>query len=128
MLGRILVIDDEVAYVEMLQTALEYFGYVTRVENTLAAGRDIARHFNPDLILLDNHFPEGHGDEIIPYLKADCPQTPIVMITANSKDNHVTNAMMLGIDAVVSKPLGLTELQSLVKRYCKKLPETMVKS
>ena len=128
MAGRILVIDDEVAYVEMVQTALDFFGYETRVETTLNAGCDRARQFLPDLILLDNHFPEGHGDEIIPFLKTACPQTPIVMITANAHDVHVASARELGINAVVTKPLGLTELHELARHYCKSISEEIVKS
>jgi DNA-binding response OmpR family regulator len=115
---RVLVIDDEESLLDMLQLALEMMGCVVVTVSSLAEGRRRALEGRFDLVLLDNHFPEGHGDALVPVLLECLPNAPVVIVTANDTDEHVRNALRLGASQVLCKPFGLDELGAIVKRHC----------
>jgi DNA-binding response OmpR family regulator len=113
----VLVIDDEETLVEMLQTALTLLGYRSGAETRLDAGLRRAAQDRPDIILLDNHFPEGHADEIVPALRIALPSTPVVIITANESDVHAQAALRLGACRILGKPFSLADLQAVIATY-----------
>jgi len=115
---RILVVDDEGVLLNMFRLALRALGCDMVGASSLSEGLEagVAERF--DLILLDNHFPEGHGDSVVPSLLAAHPDVPIVVITGNETDEHVAIAIQHGAREVLKKPFGLTGLSQVVKRYC----------
>jgi CheY-like chemotaxis protein len=82
---RILVVDDEREFTNLLRLSLESHGYYeVQEENDAENVRAAARLFDPDLILLDIMMPEQDGSEVAAALKAD-PLTrdvPIIFLTA----------------------------------------------
>jgi len=80
--GSVLIIDDEAAIRESLQTLLELEGYDVGVaasgEEGLARLGD--RPF--DLVLLDLALPDRNGIDLLPEIRAIDPQLSIIMITA----------------------------------------------
>ena len=69
-----------------------------------------ARALNPDLILLDLAMPEMNGAEAASILKTAMPGVPIILFTMYSQNvgKYLTSAT--GVDAVLSKPDGVTAL------------------
>lgn len=114
---RVLVIDDEESLLEMLDTALGLMGCQAVTAACLARGRERAQDGRFDLVLLDNHLPDGHADAMIPVLADAQPGVPVVIITANDTDEHVQRALRMGATEVLSKPFGLDELSEVVQRY-----------
>jgi putative two-component system response regulator len=82
---RILVVDDEPDFTNMLRLSLESHGYFeVREENDAERARAAAREFDPDVVLLDIMMPEMEGSEVAAALKAD-PVTrdvPVIFLTA----------------------------------------------
>lgn len=117
---HILVVDDEEALADMIGIALEMMGYQVTRAFSLSEASELAEIKRFDLVLLDNHFPDGHGDSLVPALMKRWPELPIVIVTANDTDEHVTNALALGAREVLNKPFGLDELGAVVARYCGK--------
>jgi CheY-like chemotaxis protein len=82
---RILVVDDEPEFTNVLKLSLEAHGYYEVMEeNDADHVRAAAREFDPDLVLLDIMMPEQDGSEVAAALKAD-PVTravPIIFLTA----------------------------------------------
>ena len=62
----------------------------------------------PEVILCDVGLPGMSGLEALPHLRAACPDTVIVMYTANPEGSH--EAVALGADAVVGKDTVPTRL------------------
>ena len=114
---RVLVVDDEKALLAILQRALNLMGCDMVGASTLRDGLHAALNQDFDIILLDNHFPEGHCDAIVPSIVASKPDTPIVVITANPSDAHVTNAMRHGVRQVIGKPFTLDQLAGALERF-----------
>lgn len=115
---RVLVVDDERALLAMLEEALGVLGCTPVTASSLKQGLERALADDFDLMLLDNHFPEGHGDSIIPAVLVANPELPIVVITANEGDQHVANALRIGAREVLRKPFSLTDLVTVMERYC----------
>ena len=80
----ILVVDDEPANRDILQTRLSANGYDILTARDGEEALAVARSSEPDLILLDVHMPKMDGFEVCRRLKSDdgFPFTPIVMVTA----------------------------------------------
>lgn len=118
MFPRVLVVDDEHSLLKMLEDILGLLGCTVVAVPTLDEGLQRACEDEFDLLLLDNHFPGGHGDEIVPAVVAARPEMPIVIITANESDAHVLAALDMGAREVLPKPFGLDDLMSLMERHC----------
>src|SRR5205807_2434081 len=86
--GRtVLYIEDNLDNVRLLQrvmTCRPGIQLLTAMQGSL--GIDLARQHRPDLILLDVHLPDLHGDEVLRRLRAG-PETehvPVVVISADA--------------------------------------------
>jgi DNA-binding response OmpR family regulator len=115
---HILVVDDEEALLDMMAVALEMMGYRATCAASLADASQLIQSHRFDLVLLDNHFPDGHGDSLVATLLKRWPGTNIVIVTANDTDIHVHRAIALGAREVLNKPFGLDQLGAVVARYC----------
>ena len=82
---RILVVDDEPEFTNLLKLSLESHGYYeVREENDAEHARSAAREFDPDVVVLDIMMPDMEGNEVAAALKAD-PVTrdvPVIFLTA----------------------------------------------
>ena len=116
---HILVIDDEVALLELLQEFLEEEGYRVTVVSVPPATEEIKR-LGPDLILLDHRLGGGEdGWQVVLRLERD-PETdaiPVVICTA-----AIHEAEQLGGElqargiGVVLKPFDLDDLLAEITR------------
>src|ERR1700730_16780549 len=68
------------------------------------------RALNPDLILLDLAMPEMNGAEAASILKKLMPDVPIILFTMYGEDIGQFLKSAIGVDAVLSKPDGVTVL------------------
>jgi len=113
---QVLIADDSDTVRQILKRYLSTRGDVV-VCGEAANGREAVQQamtLNPDLILLDLAMPELNGAEVASVLKAAIPGTRIILFTMYSENvgKYLTSA--LGIDAVLSKPDGVTELAAAI--------------
>jgi two-component system alkaline phosphatase synthesis response regulator PhoP/two-component system response regulator VicR len=115
---RILVVDDEKHMVRLLQLNLEREGYEVVTAYDGADGLETARALKPDLVLLDITMPRMDGFEVLNALKSreDTEKTPVVILTARSKDADVFHGYESGADAYLTKPLHPSELTAVIRR------------
>ncbi len=102
--GSVLIIDDEAAIRESLQTLLEMEGY--SVETAESGAQGLARMAEQpfDLVLLDFALPERNGIEILRDIRERDPQLSVIMITAYGTVENAVNAMQAGAVNFIQKP------------------------
>lgn len=105
--GKILVVDDEPDVCYLFNRILLKRNMKAGYAGNLAEAALSVQNEVPSLIFLDNSLPDGQGIDFIPYLKLNCPDTKIVVVTANDSPVDKTHAMGKGADDFLGKPLSL---------------------
>jgi DNA-binding NtrC family response regulator len=102
--GAVLIIDDEAAIRESLETLLELEGY--SVESAATADQGLARIGERpfDLVLLDLALPDRNGLDLLADLHVHDPQLSVIMITAYGTVENAVKAMQAGATNFVQKP------------------------
>ncbi|MFY9936736.1 MAG: sigma-54 dependent transcriptional regulator [Silvibacterium sp.] len=118
---RILIIDDEVAIRESLETLLSIEGYTVEMAANGEEGLDRIEQSSYDLVLLDLALPGKNGLEVLPLIRERQPALPVIMITAYGKVDNVVDAIRTGAQNFVQKPWDneklLADIRSAIGRY-----------
>jgi CheY-like chemotaxis protein len=112
--NRILIVDDDSVVRGSLAAVLESEGFVVdEARNGIeAVTRAIERL--PDLVLLDLNMPHWDGWTAFTKLDRIRPLMPVIVITA--RPNQYKEAVRLGVDAFMEKPLNIPVLVRAIKR------------
>ena len=118
---RILIIDDEAAIRESLDTLLSLEGYAVEAAVNGEEGLDRIEDKSYDLVLLDLALPGKSGLEILPLIRERHPSLPVIMITAYGKVDNVVDAIRSGAQNFVQKPWDneklLADIRSAIGLY-----------
>jgi len=101
---RILIIDDEAAIRESLDTLLTLEGFTVSMAGDGAAGMDLISRNEFDLLLLDLALPGESGLDLLPRIIEMQPNLPVIMITAFGTVGNVVDAIRAGAENFVQKP------------------------
>ncbi len=116
----VLVVDDEIAIVELLKHHLTLEGYNVLEANDGLTAIEIATEKRPDLILLDIMLPKLDGLSVCKRIK-NTYNVPILMITAKDTEIDKILGLELGADDYVTKPFSTRELMARVKANLRKV-------
>ncbi|RLD98964.1 MAG: sigma-54-dependent Fis family transcriptional regulator [Aquificota bacterium] len=118
---RILVVDDDKAFLLLMTSILKDAGYrVDRASSGEEALKKL-RRFSPHLIIADLKMPGISGLELTEKVKEEHPEMEVVMITAYGTVDTAVRAMKLGAFDYITKPLkDPEELRQLVARVFEK--------
>ncbi|GCE02342.1 DNA-binding response regulator [Embleya hyalina] len=112
---HILVVDDEPAVREALESSLRFEGYrVTLADEGVAALTAIAGDA-PDLVLLDVLMPRMDGLTACRRLRARGDTLPVLMLTARDAVGDRVTGLDAGADDYLVKPFELDELLARVR-------------
>ena len=101
---RILIIDDEAAIRDSLETLLTLEGFRIDMAGDGQSGLDQLTRTPYDLLLLDLALPGESGIDLLPRIKALVPELPVIMITAYGTVGNVVDAIRAGASNFVQKP------------------------
>ena len=117
---RVLVIDDEKEFTELVKLNLEETGrYEVREENKASHGFAAAKQFKPDLILLDILMPDIGGAEVAYQLKndKDTKNIPITFLTAViTKEETEHQSSIIGGHSFIAKPVTAKQLIDAIEK------------
>ena len=115
--ARILIVEDDPAVCELLQTLLEGRGYRTRVAPDGGAAQEALLDGDVDLVLLDVMLPEMDGLELCRQLRTfeGDGHVPIIMLTALVGEAPRHAGCAAGADDYVTKPFKVGEIVDRVQ-------------
>ncbi len=128
---KVLIVDDEAAMRKVTKSLLQVIGIKTIYEaRDGRSGLDTLCRHAPDVVILDWSMPDINGPEFVREVRSPgtfpYPAVPIIMLTAHGDRSHVVEAVRLGVNEFLLKPVSstalLTRLVSIVAN-----PRQMVK-
>src|SRR3970040_1707944 len=102
--GSILIVDDEEAIRESLETLLELEGYGVTLAEDARAGLDALGHAAFDLVLLDLNLPDRSGLEVVEEIRQTDKETPVILLTAYGSVENAVAAIKRGANDFFTKP------------------------
>ena len=124
MMKKILIIDDDLAFCQTLETALEAENYQVLSAYDGKKGCALASQERVDLILLDLKLPEMNGFEVCKSIRSSGDRTPIIFLTGEKKKEiDKVLGLELGGDDYVIKPFGMRELLARIKAVLRRTTE-----
>jgi DNA-binding NarL/FixJ family response regulator len=113
---RILVADDHSLFRDGIVSLLEAADYevIAQVGDGRAAV-DATRRWKPDLALLDISMPEMGGLEALEQIKAELPETRVIMLTVSDDDKNLFTAIEKGADGYLLKDLNAQEFLEMLR-------------
>ena len=118
---RILIIDDEAAIRESLDTLLTLEGFDVTLAGEGPSGLDLLARNSYDLLLLDLSLPGESGLELMPRILELQPRLPVILITAFGTVGNVVEAIRAGAENFVQKPWDneklLADIRSAIARH-----------
>ena len=110
---KILVIDDDIAILELIKINLELAGYICKTSSDPVKGFQMIKQEAPDLVILDVMMPEVDGYSLALKIRQsnDFKNMPIIMLTALGELNDKLKGFNSGVDDYLTKPFEIEELK-----------------
>lgn len=122
---KFLLIDDTTLTRSVLRTILKDEGYTEiREAKDADSGFKMVEHFAPDVICLDIQMPGKSGLELLVELKVFCPDTPVLMITANSDRESIAASFQAGAAGYIVKPFSAAKVLDTINGVLEKISGT----
>ncbi|MGB2895994.1 MAG: response regulator [Anaerolineales bacterium] len=108
--------DEEMSHavklmLQLLDSTVEIFRDARSAAKRLLAGE------RPELIVLDINMPEVSGIDFLEFLRmrSELKEIPVVMLSSETTDIQVDEAMRIGANAFVFKPVTIEELEEAIQ-------------
>jgi DNA-binding NtrC family response regulator len=119
--GSILIVDDEAAIRESLETLLAIEGYSVETARTAEEGLAMLASSPRDLMLLDFALPDRNGIEVLDEIRQRNPGLPVIMITAYGTVENAVKAVQAGATNFIQKPWDNEKLLADVRASISRL-------
>ncbi len=118
----LLLVEDTSSLSMVYKTVLSRDGHEVVCAFSLADARAECERSRPRLVLLDLQLPDGDGLELLESLRKDCPETLVIVITANGSINRAIQAMRAGAFDFLVKPFDESRLLNAVRNALASAP------
>jgi len=115
---RLLIVDDQVLFLESLSTFLRNYAEDIEVVGLARNGREAvekAAALRPDIVLMDVHMPVMDGVEATGRLIERQPGVRILILSTYDEDEYVRKALKLGAAGYLLKDISPTELIASIR-------------
>jgi two-component system chemotaxis response regulator CheY len=116
---RALIVDDSSVMRKIVERSLRQAGLdplVVREAGSGVEGLEVLRAEKVDLVLSDINMPAMDGLEFVRQIRAQnlAPGVPVVMITTESSEEHVREAILAGARGYIRKPFTAEQVKERV--------------
>jgi DNA-binding NtrC family response regulator len=113
---RLLLVDDEEAYVKILAKRLSKRNYEVAVAFSGTEGIQVARREDFDVAVLDLKMEDIDGIEVLKVFKRMAPQMEVIMLTGHGSEQAAREGVQFGAFDYLTKPC---ELEDLIEKIMK---------
>ncbi|SFF81245.1 response regulator [Neptunomonas qingdaonensis] len=116
---RIVIAEDDQQIAEIQKRFLERIeGFeLVGIAHSLEDAEDLVDVMQPELLLLDIHFPTGTGLDLLRKLRARNSSVDVILVTAAKEVDSLREALHGGVFDYILKPLVFERLQETLDRY-----------
>lgn len=122
---RVLLVEDNLATVDVMRQELEFLGYDVTVAKNGIEAVEMASSELPDLIVMDIRMPKMDGFQAAGQIRGN-PKTqaiPILAATAKALPGDREKCLQSGCDDYLAKPFTHRELGAVIERLLKRSSE-----
>lgn len=112
---KLLIVEDEQALADNIQSYLSNGGFVCELVINYWEAIDKLSAFTYDVVILDLMLPDGNGLDLLRMVKREHPETGILIVSAKNALGDKVAGLELGADDYLTKPFHLPELNARVK-------------
>jgi len=112
----VLIVDDEEKLGRFISMLLNRVGYHTHACRSVAEARLLITRQAWDLIITDIVMPQENGFELVQWIAQHHPDLPVIVMTAHSTDAVETQAVKLGVTAILHKPFTIDGLSRTISK------------
>ena len=114
---RIVVVDDHEVVREGIRTLLDRRPGMSVVgeAGTVAQALNVVMREKPDVVVMDVRLPDGNGVEACREIRAELPDTHVLMLTSYADDEAVLNSILAGASAYLLKQTRGQQLADAVE-------------
>ncbi|WP_405565424.1 sigma-54-dependent transcriptional regulator [Polaribacter sp. Asnod6-C07] len=120
---RILLIEDDVTFSEMLKRFLVRHKYVVDASYTIKSALLQLKNHNYDLVFTDLRLPDGDGITLLKQIKLSKKPIPVVLMTSYAEVSTAVQAMKQGAFDYISKPFNPDEVLEVISNALVEKPE-----
>jgi two-component system, OmpR family, response regulator VanR len=117
---RVLVAEDERRVADAVARGLRREGMAVDVAYDGEAALDKARLHPYDVVVLDRDLPIVHGDDVCRTLRAEEPDSRLLMLTAADGVDDLVDGLSLGADDYMPKPFAFAELVARLRALARR--------
>ena len=112
---RVLLIEDDKAMAQNINTILSKEGMVVDVSNLGEDGSEYGKSYDYDIIILDLLLPDMDGFDVLKQLRANKVNTPVLILSGLTGPDKKVKGFMDGADDYLTKPFDKAELIARIK-------------
>ncbi|PNU19648.1 DNA-binding response regulator [Geothermobacter hydrogeniphilus] len=115
-MSQILVVDDDDSLRRVIEFQLSQAGYRVATAEDGHRGLELFRKLQPTLVISDVQMPGISGDDLLAAIRAEAPETMVIMVTAFGTVEKAVEAMRAGAHDYLTKPFSRDALLLCVER------------
>lgn len=115
-MSKILIIEDDYAFCEMLKNFLSKKSFEVQTAHSANEGKQKLIKQSFDLIISDIRLPDSDGIFLLTDLKKIRPEVPVILMTGYAEVSMAVEAMKKGAFDYISKPLNQDEVLTIVNK------------
>lgn len=114
---KVLIVEDEKTTREYLQKLLLSKSYECKIAANGQEALVIHDQFDPDIIISDIQMPTMSGLEMLEKIRTKKSDTIVIMTTAHSLEDNTIQALRLGANNYLKKPIQDDDILNILKKY-----------
>jgi two-component system cell cycle response regulator CtrA len=117
---RVLLVEDDLIAARGIAMVLRSGGAVIDQIDNGEEALELIRHYEYDIVVLDLELPDMEGYEVVRRMRASRKDTPVLILSGNTKPQARVKGFGVGADDFITKPFDQAELlarvQAIVRR------------